>query len=86
MTSLVAFDFYSDEALHATALFWRYPRAATKAAGEPIKYGVDSRPPLRDRVAELLAACGLRLAEARTFGAETDGKRAWGGIAVGEVK
>lgn len=82
--SLVAFDFYSDTALHSGALFWRYARAATKAAGEPIKYGVDSRPPLRDRVAELLASCGLTLAEARTFGDET-GKRAWGGIAVGEV-
>ena len=39
-------------------------------------------PPSRDRLTELLQSCGLALAEQRTLGQETDGKRAWGGFAV----
>jgi hypothetical protein len=57
----------------------------TRAAGEPLRFGIDSTPPSRDRLSELLQSCGLTLAEQRTLGQETDGKRAWGGFAVATV-
>ncbi len=58
----------------------------TKAAGEPLTFGVDSTPPSRERLAELLRSCGLALVEQRTLGAETEGKRAWGGFAIAVVE
>jgi hypothetical protein len=48
------------------------------AAREALRFGIDSTPPSRDRLAELLQRCGLTLAEQRTLGPETDGKPAWG--------
>jgi hypothetical protein len=60
-------------------------RAGTKAGGEPLKFGVDSTPPSRERLAELLQSCGLSLGEHRTLGQETEGKRAWGGFATAIV-
>jgi hypothetical protein len=61
----------------------RYARMGTRAAGEPLRFGVDSKPPSRERLAELLESCGLTLVEQRTLGQETDGQRAWGGFASG---
>jgi hypothetical protein len=60
----------------------------TKAAGEPLTFGVDSTPPSRERLAELLRSCGLSLGEQRTLGVEreTEGKRAWGGFATAIVE
>lgn len=84
--SVVAFDYFTTEPLESQALYWRYGRAATKAAGEPMKFGIDSTPPSRERVAELLQSCGLSLGEHRTLGQETEGKRAWGGFATAIVK
>jgi len=84
--SVVAFDYMTREVLDSKALYWRYARMATQAAGEPIKFGVESTPPSRDRLAELLEACGLAIVEQRTLGEETEGKRAWGGFAVAGVK
>jgi O-methyltransferase involved in polyketide biosynthesis len=86
--SVVAFDYFTTESLESRALYWRYGRAATKAAGEPLKFGVDSTPPSRERLAEFLRSCGLSLGEQRTLGAEreTEGKRAWGGFATAIVK
>lgn len=84
--SVVAFDYFTTEPLTSHALYWRYGRAATKAAGEPLKFGIDSTPPSRERLAELLQSCGLSLVEQRTLGEETGGKRAWGGFAVAIVK
>jgi hypothetical protein len=49
----------------------RYARAATKASGEPIKFGIDSTPPLRQRLADFLGACGLVLGDHSTLGKET---------------
>jgi len=83
--SVVAFDYSTTEPLESKALYWRYARAATTAAGEPVKFGVDSTPPSRERLAELLRSCGLTLVEQRTLGQETEGKRAWGGFAVAVV-
>ncbi len=84
--SVVAFDYFTTEALESRSLYWRFGRAATKAAGEPLKFGVDSTPPSRERLAELLQARGLELVEARTLGQETGGKRAWGGFATARVR
>jgi methyltransferase (TIGR00027 family) len=84
-TSVLVFDYFTIEPLRSRALYWRYGRAATRAAGEPLRFGVDSTPPSRDRLTELLQSCGLALAEQRTLGQEADGKRAWGGFAVATV-
>ncbi len=83
--SVLVFDYFTDEPLRSPGLYWRFGRASTRAAGEPLRFGIDSTPPSRDRVAELLQSCGLALAEQRTLGPETDGKRAWGGFAVAMV-
>jgi methyltransferase (TIGR00027 family) len=83
--SVVAFDYFTTEALESRALYWRYGRAATKAAGETLKFGVDSTPPSRERLAELLRSCGLSLADQRTLGEDTQSRRAWGGFAVATV-
>jgi len=84
--SVVAFDYFTTEALESQALYWRYARAGTRAAGEPLKFGIDSTPPSRERLAEFLQSCGLALGEQRTLGQETEGKRAWGGFATAMVK
>lgn len=84
--SVVAFDYFTSEALESNDFYWRYGRAMTKAAGEPMKFGFDSTPPSRQRLVELLQSCGLSLSEQRTLGQETEGKRAWGGFAVAIVK
>jgi len=84
--SVVAFDYFTTEPLESQALYWRYARAGTRAAGEPLKFGIDSTPPSRERLAELLRSCGLSLGEQRTLGQETEGKRAWGGFATAIVK
>jgi methyltransferase (TIGR00027 family) len=83
--SAVTFDYFTSDMLTSQALYPRYARAATRAAGEPMKFGIDSTPPTRQRLAELLASCGLTLAEQRTLGDETAGRRAWGGFAVATV-
>lgn len=83
--SIVAFDYYTDEALLSQAFFWRFARASTKAAGEPLKFGIDSTPPAKERLAEFLQSAGLELCEYRMLGHETEGKRAWGGFAVARV-
>lgn len=84
--SVLAFDSFSSEAIESNESYWRFARWSTNAAGEPLKFGIDSTPPLRDRTAELLGDCGLTLVEERTLGDETGGKRAWGGFVVARVE
>ena len=83
--SLVAFDYFTTEPLVSQSLYWRYGRYMTNLAGEPIKFGFDSTPPSKERLAEFLQACGLALSEQRTLGPESEGQRAWGGFAVAVV-
>src|SRR5262249_27229378 len=85
-SSVVAFDYFTTEATESNGLYWRYGRAATRAAGEPLKFGIDSTPPTRERLSELLQSCGLTLREQRTLGRETEKERAWGGFAVASVE
>jgi methyltransferase (TIGR00027 family) len=80
--SVLVFDYFTSEPLTSGALYWRFARATTSAAGETLRFGIDSTPPSRDRLVELLESCGLALIEQRTLGAETNGIRAWGGFAV----
>ena len=84
--SVVAFDYFTTEVLESRALYMRSVRTSLSAGGEPLKFGVDSTPPSRERLAELLQSCGLSLGEQRTLGQETKGKRAWGGFATAIVK
>ncbi len=83
--SIVAFDYLTKQTLESQSLYMRYARAAAKAAGEPFKFGIDDTPPLRQRMAEFLGACGLSLDDHNTLGKETERKRAWGGFATALV-
>jgi methyltransferase (TIGR00027 family) len=83
--SVLVFDYITTEPLRSPSLYWRYGGAATRAAGEPLRFGIDSTPPSRERLSETLQACGLALSEQRTLGQESDGNRAWGGFAVATV-
>ena len=84
--SVVAFDYITTEPFESRALYWRYARIMTRAAGEPVKFGINSTPPSSERLTEFLRSCGLSLLECRTLGSETEGKRAWGGFAIAIVK
>lgn len=84
--SLLAFDYFTTETLESNMLYWRYGRAAAKAVGEPMKFGVDSTPPSRERLSELLRSCGLALCEQQELGRETEKTRAWGGFAIAVVE
>jgi hypothetical protein len=83
--TIVAFDYFTSDVLESQELTMRSVRASLAAGGEPLKYGVDSTPPSRERLIELLQACGLTLIEQQTLGQETGGKRAWGGFAIARV-
>ena len=83
--TVLAFDHLTTEPLTSTEPYWRYARAGTRLGGEPVKFGVPSTPPARQRLEELLSACGLTLSEHQTLGAGTAGHRAWGGFAVATV-
>jgi methyltransferase (TIGR00027 family) len=83
--SVLAFDYFTSDVLESTAFAMRSVRASLNAGGEPLKFGVDCTPPLRERLAELLQSCGLSLAEQVTLGEETQGKRSWGGFAIATV-
>jgi methyltransferase (TIGR00027 family) len=83
--SVVAFDYFSAELIDSRTLFMRYARAVINATGEPWLFGIDNTPPARERVAEFLESCGLKLEEQRNFGPETDGKGAMAGFATAIV-
>jgi O-methyltransferase involved in polyketide biosynthesis len=40
--SVVAFDYLTTKVLESQALYWRSARAGLRAAGEPLKFGIDS--------------------------------------------
>ena len=84
--SLLAFDYFTTKTLESNMPYWRFGRAAAKTIGEPIKFGVDSTPPSRERLSELLRSCGLVLVEQRVLGSETAKQHAWGGFAIAVVE
>ncbi len=83
--SVVAFDYFTTQALASKSLYWRFGRYAARAAGEPLKFGIDSTPPSRQRLAEILQSCGLTLDQQQTLGRDTQADRAWGGFATAIV-
>lgn len=83
--SAVSFDYFTADTLGGDSLMIRYGNAVLKLVGEPLRFGLDGPPPLRERTAEFLAACGLALEDQRTFGRETDQKPAQGGFATAVV-
>ena len=80
--SVIAFDYFTTEALESRGPVLALREAATRSTGETLKFGVDSTPPSRERLAELLRSCGLSLADQRTLGDDTPTRRAWGGFAT----
>ena len=80
--SMVAFAYFTTEVLSSQALYWRFARMSTRAASEPLKFGVESRPPTKERLAELLQPRGLALVEQHILGKEAGKERAWGGFAL----
>lgn len=84
--SMLAFDYLTTEVLESQALYLRIVRNSLQAGGEPLKFGLDSTPPTRERLVELLSSCGLTLVEQHSLGQEVDGKRALGGFAIAKVK
>jgi methyltransferase (TIGR00027 family) len=83
--SVVAFDYLTADTIESRSLFMLYARTALKLAGEPWRFGMESTPPVRERVAAFLEACGLSMSEQRNIGQERDGKHAAGGLAVAMV-
>jgi hypothetical protein len=77
---VVAFDYLSTEVIESRSLFMRYARAVINATGETWRFGIDNTPPIRDRVAAFVEACGLELEEQRNFGPEVNGRRALAGF------
>jgi methyltransferase (TIGR00027 family) len=85
--SVVAFDYFAADLLEQRSLFWRYARAVLNLVGEPLgTFGIDSTPPVRQRVAAFLASCGLSMEEQRNFGAETDRTPAKAGFTTAVVE
>jgi methyltransferase (TIGR00027 family) len=84
--SVIAFDYLSSQYIDQRTIYMRYIRAWLSAIGEPWKFGLDNAPPARDQLAVFLQSCGLSLEEHRTFGQETNRKRAEAGFATAIVK
>jgi methyltransferase (TIGR00027 family) len=84
--SVLAFDFFTTEVLVSKSLQLRMLRRLLRAGGEPLKFGIDNTPPLRDRVTALLQPAGLTLIECRVVGQEVGGKGALGGFASAAVR
>jgi methyltransferase (TIGR00027 family) len=84
--SIVAFDYFSTELLGNRSPFWRYATAVLTVVGEPFgSFGIDNTPPVRERVAAFVAACGLALEEQRNFGPESNRQHAQAGFATAIV-
>ncbi|HEY0739711.1 MAG TPA: class I SAM-dependent methyltransferase [Herpetosiphonaceae bacterium] len=83
--TVVAFDYFAAELVTSPSPFMRYARAVIKLTGEPFRFGIDNTRPVRERVAEFLASCGLVLEEQRNFGVETAHQRAMAGFATARV-
>ncbi len=83
--SVVAFDYFSLDIIEARSLYMRYSKAALNAVGEPLRFGIESTPPVRKHVAAFLESCGLSMEEQRNFGEETDRKHAMEGFATAIV-
>jgi methyltransferase (TIGR00027 family) len=84
--SMVVFDHFTQEPLRSGSLYWRFARAMTRLVGEPLVFGLDSTPPVRDQLSTFLAEQGLALGEHRELGREEGRHRAWAGFAAALVR
>lgn len=82
--SVVAFDYFSTGLLENRSFFMRYARSAANAAGEPLKFGIHSTPPVSGRLPHSSHRAACRW-EQRNFGQETDRKHAMAGFATAIV-
>ena len=83
--SVVAFDYFSTQLIEGRTPGMRYVTAVIKATSEPFRFGIESTPPARERVAAFLAGCGLTLEDQRNFGSESEHRHAQAGFAAGVV-
>jgi methyltransferase (TIGR00027 family) len=81
--SRIAFDFLSRELLHAETPFEKLGKLTKGAmkfySNEPWRYGISTKPPVREHVERIVAAHGLELADYEPFGPEDE---AFGGVTV----
>lgn len=80
--SVLAFDYLSSDSLAPSSLAGRYTMEALKRGGEPWTFGLDTTPPIWDRVVELLEPYGLTLLEHRRFAPAEGEERTDGGFAI----
>jgi len=83
--SVLAFDYFAAQFIDANSLVLRYVRKLLNATGEPWRFGIDNTPPVRQRVADFVQACGLKLDTQRNFGPEAPPRRAPAGFATAVV-
>jgi methyltransferase (TIGR00027 family) len=82
---VVAFDYFSADLIEAPSIFMRYAKAVVDAIGEPLRFGIECKPPARKCIAAFLESCGLTMEEQINFGAETDRKCALAGFVTAIV-
>ena len=56
--TVVAFDAFTCDGLESNPSLMRSIRASLSAGGEPLKFGIDSTPPVNNRMVALLDAAG----------------------------
>ncbi len=79
--SIVAFDYASREMVEgAGSLAFRMGKKSLEAIGEPLRFGISTRPPAREQVADLLAAHGLKLERYEAWGDESGDRLPLGGM------
>lgn len=84
--SIIAFDYFTSEVLESQSPYLRMVRASLNAGGEPLRFAIDSTPPVRVQLEVLLDSCDLSLDRNATLGQETHGKHALGGFATAIVR
>ena len=83
--SIVAFDYYVADVIEARSFYMRYARAILSATGEPLKFGIEGSPPMREHVAAFLESCGLSQEEQLDLVQGTHRTLAMAGFATGIV-
>jgi methyltransferase (TIGR00027 family) len=79
--SVVAFDYASREMVEGEGSpGFRLGVRSLQAVGEPLRFGISTRPPARKQVADLLAAHGLELERYEPWGEESSKRMPYGGM------
>ena len=79
--SVVAFDYASREMVEGPgSLAFRMGKRSLEAIGEPLRFGISTRPPARKQVAKLLEAHGLELERYEPWGEESAKRTPLGGM------